>query len=184
MGPGRETRQVALVAKTRAELEGLAARGVLMCGNAFAAVLLVKGLPAPEEAAPDGLFSGADGKALRAALQALGYAPQDWAGLACWDEAGDPLDAATFREALCALDPATVVLCDAPAADLMREAYAADLAMLDNFDEAMLTEGMVATVAGVRVMALGGFAAALGSQQDKQLMWHRLKSLPPLGEPY
>ena len=37
---------------------------------------------------------------------------------------------------------------------------------------------------GVRVLALGGFADALGDQRQKQLMWARLKQIPPLGEPF
>jgi hypothetical protein len=36
----------------------------------------------------------------------------------------------------------------------------------------------------MRVLSLGGFAAALGDKQQKQIMWHRLKQVPPLGEPY
>ena len=31
---------------------------------------------------------------------------------------------------------------------------------------------------------LGGFADALADKDQKQLMWRRLKQLPPLGEPY
>jgi hypothetical protein len=34
------------------------------------------------------------------------------------------------------------------------------------------------------VLSLGGFAAALGDKQQKQIMWRRLKQVPPLGEPY
>ena len=48
----------------------------------------------------------------------------------------------------------------------------------------MLADGEVAQVLGMRVMALGGFAASLSSQHEKQLMWARLKQIPPLGEPY
>ena len=183
MGPSREARRAAAVAKARTELAGLSARGVTMAGNAFSSVLLLKGEPAEDER-EKGLLSGPDGAALRAALQALGYAPEDWAGLAAWDDAGDPLDPGLLREAVCALDPATLVVCDAAAADLVREAYADDLASLESFEEAMLAEGVVVQLAGMRALALGGFAAALGDQAAKQLMWRRLKQLPPLGEPY
>ena len=48
----------------------------------------------------------------------------------------------------------------------------------------MLAPGEVADVLGMRVLALGGFAAALADRDAKQVMWRRLKSVPPLGEPY
>lgn len=184
MGPSREERRERYVAKATAELEGLARRGVVMCGNAFSQVLLLKGEPGDGEQGADGLLSGADGDALRAALQALGYAPEDWVGLAAWDDSGQPLDCALLRESLAALDPATVVVCDEAGADLVRETYADELASLESFEEAMLAEGAVALVLGMRVMGLGGFAASLADDDRKQLMWRRLKQLPPLGEPY
>lgn len=184
MGPSREERRERYLAKTRAELEGLVGRGVVMAGNAFAQVALVKGEPTAEEHSGGKLLGGADGKALRSALQALGYAPEDWVGLATWDEAGTQVDAGLLREALCALDPSTVIICDEAAANLVREAYAEDLSLLESFEEAMLADGVVPTVAGMRMMALGGFAAALADDHDKQVMWRRLKQLPPLGEPY
>lgn len=172
------------MAKAHAELDGLTGRGAVMAGNAFSSVLLLKGSPSDAEATGDVLLGGEDGKALRAALQALGYAPQDWAGLATWDGQGDLLGADLLREAVCALDPATLIICDEEAANAVREAYAADLASLESFEEAMLAEGVVAQVAGMRVLNLGGFAAALADKAQKQVMWRRLKQLPPLGEPY
>ncbi len=184
MGPSREQRHERYLAKAHAELGALAQRGVVMAGNAFSPVALVKGEPLPEEHDGGALLAGADGKALRAALQALGYAPEEWVGLACWDEKGERLGTELLRETLCALDPDTVIVCDEAAAALVRETYADELALLERFDEAMLAEGVVAQVAGMRVMALGGFAAALASAHEKQVMWFRLKQLPPLGEPY
>lgn len=184
MGPSREDRHECYVAKTKAELADLAGRGALMAGNAFSSVLLVKGEPTDEERDGGVPFAGEDGSALRAALQALGYAPEDWSGLATWDDKGSSLDASLLREAVCALDPSTCVVCDGAATDLMREAFADDLASLESFDEAMLVEGVPAQVAGMRMMSLGGFAASLSDRRQKQLMWHRLKQLPPLGEPY
>jgi hypothetical protein len=184
MGPSREERHDSYVAKARAELESLGERGVLMAGNAFSSVLLIKGESTTEERAGGTPFAGEDGAALRAALQALGFAPEDWSGLAAWDETGASLDAPLLREAICALDPATCVVCDAAAANLVREAFADDLASLESFDEAMLVDGVLAQVAGMRMMSLGGFAASLADKHQKQVMWRRLKQLPPLGEPY
>lgn len=184
MRASREQRREAYRAKAETELASLAGRGVVTAGYALSPVALVKGELSEEEHAGGQLLAGADGVALRAALTTLGYAPQDWVGLATVDAGGHELDAALVREALVTLDPATVVLCDAAAADSFRQAYADELAALPSFEEAMLAEGVVAHVLGMRVLALGGFAAALGNDADKRVMWARLKSVPPLGEPY
>jgi hypothetical protein len=184
MGVGRSGRRERYVQKTRAEIESLSERGVVMCGNAFSSVLLVKGQPGEGEGTGESLLAGADGKALRAALQKLGYAPEDWAGLATWNASGNPLDPLLLREAVAALDPATMVVLDHPAVWAVREAYADDLSAIENLEEAMVADGVLVQVAGMRAMSLGGFADALGSSSEKQLMWRRLKQLPPLGEPY
>ena len=184
MASERDARRSACLDKTTAETSALAARGVRMGGNAFSAVLLVKGELAEAEKDGEPPFSGADGRALRASLERLGYAPEDWEWLLSVDEGGEPLDAALLREAVCALDPATLVCCDEAAAMLLREAYADDLALIDSLDEAMLAPGVVAHVCGMRVINLGGFAAALSDAHERQVMWARLKRIPPLGEPF
>ena len=74
--------------------------------------------------------------------------------------------------------------CDEAAAGAVREAYADDLADLPSLEEAMLVPGYVVRVRGMRALNLGGFEAALGDARQKQLMWARLKQIPPLGEPY
>lgn len=180
----REDRRDRYVAKARAELESLASRGVLMAGNAFSSVLLLKGEPTDAERAGERLLSGEDGNALRSALQALGYAPEDWAGLATWCEGGERLEAELLREAVCVLDPETLVACDHGAADLLRETYASELLDAGSGERPVLVDGELMTLAGMRALSLGGFAAALVSKQEKQLMWHRLKKIPPLDEPY
>lgn len=184
MASERDARRRAYVDKAAAELDALAARGVRAGGNAFSSVLLAKGELSEAERAGEPAFSGADGTALRASLERLGYAPEDWATLLTADASGDPLDAALLREAVTALDPATLVCCDEAAAAALREAYADDLAALERLDEAMLAAGTVARVCGMRVLNLGGFAAALGDAHEKQVMWARLKQIPPLGEPF
>lgn len=181
MARDRAVRKKAFVEKTAAEVADLVGCGVLFSGNAFSAVTLVKGTPEPDGAEP---FSSADGTALRNSLTALGYAPEDWNALLSCDAEGVPLDPAVFVRAIAVLDPATLVICDEPAADLVREAFAADLAQLPDFDAAMLVPGTLAQVRGIRMLNLGGFADALGDNHSKQIMWHRLKKLPPLGEPY
>ncbi|WP_307975002.1 hypothetical protein [uncultured Parolsenella sp.] len=172
--------------KARAELGDLAQAGVVMTGNAFSHVLLVKG--EPEVPAADGsmpaLLEGPDGKALHAALGALGYAPEDWGGLSVNDVEGYPLVPGTLRLAIATLDPSTLVALDDAAAAAIREAFADELVELESLDAATLAPGLVVRILGMRVLALGGFEKSLSDPKAKQLMWARLKQLPPEGEPY
>ncbi len=177
------------------ELESLARRGVRATGNAFSPIVLVKGELNDAERAGAELLSGADGDALRAALLRLGYAPEDFCAVAAVAGAGeegvvpvtdpgDTLPAALLREAIEALDPEAVVLLDDGATEVFREAYADALAAIEQFEVAMLEPGLVAPVLGRRVLALGGFEAALADARAKQQVWAYLKQLPPAGSPY
>lgn len=179
MATSREERRRAFVDKATSELGSLVERGAVMGGNAFSEVLFLIGKPADKEP-----FGDAEAKALRASLERLGYPPECWLWLMTCDVNGVPLDAAVLREALAALDAATVIATDENAADALRNAYANELAGLGDIEQAMLAPGVVAHLLGMRVMALGDFAAALSNSRDKQIMWARLKQLPPLGEPY
>ena len=190
-----QERKEALADAAEQELKGLEARGVRMAGNAFSPVVLVKGELNDAERSGDPLLSGADGTALRAALGAIGWEPQDLCVLAAvagsGDEAvagglmaGEPLPVDLFREALEALDPEAIILLDDAAADLLRETYADALAIIEDFDTAMLKPGLIAPVLGRRVLALDGFEAALSQPAEKQRMWAYLKQMPPLGAPY
>lgn len=170
----------AYVQKMRTELQELEQEGVTTVGNAFSSVLLAKGEPGVAEKAGGKLFSGADGKALRAALLKLGYAPEDWAGM----EVTPSLAPELLRRAVTTLDPSTLVLCDEAAATAVRDAYADDLFALADLEDALLSAGRVVAVAGMRVLNLGGFEAALASDRQKQVVWAYLKQIPPLGEPY
>jgi hypothetical protein len=184
METNRTERKNLVIGKARAELASLEARGVRLAGNAFSSVLLLKDDLSTDEQAGATPLSGQDGNALRAALAALGYAPEDWCAILTVGADGQTLDCELLREAICTLDPATVVVCDEGAAQALRETYADELASLDDFDAAMLVPGKVVRILGMRVLALGGFAAALADSHQKQVMWARLKQLPPLGEPY
>ena len=184
MASEREARRRAYVDKAVAEADALVARGVRMGGNAFSEVLLVKGELSEAEKGGEQPLSGADGTALKASLDRLGYAPEDWEWALTVDADGEPLDASLLRETVCALDPATLVCCDEAAANLAREAYADELALLDRLEEAMLLPGEIAQILGMRVLNLGGFEAALGDAHEKQVMWARLKKIAPLGEPF
>ena len=188
-----EKREALLGAK-RLELEGLTRRGARIFGNAFSQIVLVKGALNEAERAGADVLSGADGTALHAALERLGYAPEDFCvlsarmgtveeGVVPTRAAGEPLDPELCRWALEALDPEAVVLVDDDAAAVMREAYAEELAQVEQFDVAMLEPGLVARVLGRRVLALGGFEAAPCDARAKQRMWAYLKQLPPIGSP-
>lgn len=162
--------------KTRVELADLANSGVVVTGNAFASVLFVKGRKGEAERTGGTLLSGTDGTALRAALSKLGYEPQDWCAVACWTKDGGFLSPDTLELAIATLDPDTVVACDDEAAALVRDAYVDGLYGLET--------GRVSMVRGMRVLVLGGFEAALQSMDAKQVMWARLKQIPPLAAPY
>lgn len=184
MAQVQEDRRAVYLAKTRREIAMLADRGVRMAGNALSSVCLVKGDLSDAERAGAPLLGGPDGVALRASLTALGYAPEDWCGLAAVDEVGHALDAELLRLALVTLDADTLIVCDETAAAALREALADELVALSDIRQSMLEPGLVVVVLGMRVLNLGGFAASLGEEAQKQLMWARLKQLPPLGEPY
>ncbi len=168
----------AYVQKVHAELEEVEGLGVRMSGNAFSSVLFVKGEKGPAEQAGGAPLSGADGKALRAALIKLHYAPEDWAAI---DASVSP---EVLRRAITVFDPATLVLCDETATAAVREAFVDDLVALANPEDALLSPGCLIPVAGMRMLSLGGFEAALQSSSEKQRMWAYLKQIPPLGEPY
>ena len=180
----REQRRQAYVEKTRSEVASLVECGVRMGGNAFSPGLGGMGELAPEVVAGGERVAGGVGAALKASLKALGYAPEDWETLVAVDAAGAPLAPDLMRLAVATLDPATLICCDETATQVVRDAYAEELSGLEDLNEALLPAGMVAYVCGMRFLNLGGFAAALGDPRQKQVMWARLKQVPPLAEPY
>ena len=163
--------------RTNDELESLAEEGFITSGNAFCRVLLVKGRPGPAETNGSDLLSGADGEALRAGLARLGWKESDWAGLATFlGQDGFPqADPADLAVAVEVFDPECVVALDSPAAR--------NLALAWGLPEP-LPAGKVERVFGRRVLAMGGFEAALASQDGKKEMWRRLRQLPPLPSPW
>lgn len=178
MALNRGARARAYAQKMRAELQSLEQEGVRTVGNAFSSVLFVKGEKGPAEQEGRPLLSGPDGTALRAALIKLGYAPEDWAAVS------SSVSPALLRRAILALDPATLVVCDEAATAVARDAFADDLFALADLEDALLSPGRVVQVAGMRVLNLGGFEAALASSRQKQVVWAYLKQIPPLAEPY
>lgn len=168
----------------RAQLDALSRHGAWVAGSVFSPIVLVKGRLNDAELAGGELMGGSDGTALRAALERLGYAPEDFCGLASCDDAGAPLPATLLREALELVDPEAVVALDSAAADALRAAYADELAAVEDPNCAALMPGVVARVLGRRMLALDGFEAALADPAAKQRAWAYLKQLPPEGAPY
>ncbi|MFR7798380.1 MAG: hypothetical protein ACLU37_10125 [Collinsella sp.] len=79
----------AIAQATEQELASLAGRGVRIAGNACSPIVLVKGDLDEAECSGGELAAGADGAALRKALGAIGYAPEDFCVLASVAGAGD-----------------------------------------------------------------------------------------------
>ena len=158
------------------ELESLAEEGFVTCGNVFCRVLLVKGRPGPAELAGGDLLGGPDGDALRAGLAKLGWDTGDLAGLATFlgREGFPQADPADLAVAVEVFDTECVVALDSPAARCLAHAWGLD---------APLPAGKVERVFGRRVLTMGGFEAALASQEGKRDMWQRLRQIPPLAAP-
>ena len=108
MAVSNADRRNALLAAAQQELDALAMCGVRMRGNAFSAIVLVKGELNANELAGGELLAGADGTALAAALERLGYAPEEFCVLSAIAEpegegaapevaSGRPLPPALFR---------------------------------------------------------------------------------------
>ena len=184
MAEDRIARRERHLAKAREEIAALDAAGLRLAGNAFSSTLLLKGEPNASEREGAGILSGADGKALRAALTTLGYAPEDWCALLTSHDGGNPVEPALLRLAIATLEPTTCILCDEAAAQAFRETYVDELSCLGDLNQALLVPGVPAHVLGMRVLNLGGFEAALRDSHQKQVMWAYLKQVPPLGEPY
>lgn len=185
MADGRGERRRAYLKKAEAEVAGLVRRGVPCGGNACSELLLLCGDDHSAEegaSAPDPLGEPTRA-ALKAALARLGYPPECWEWLGT-RAGGEPLAPGLLREAVCVLDPASVAIVDATARADFANAYADELAALPDLDEAMLEQGSVADVLSMRACYVGTFARGLADERDKQLLWHALKRLRPLGEPY
>ena len=88
-----------------------------------------------------------------------------------------------LREAVEALDPEAIVLLDNAAADALRETYADALAIIEDFDTAMLKPGLVAPVLGRRVLALDGFEASLADPAQKAAHVGVPQAVDPAGRP-
>ncbi len=145
-------------------------------GDPLASVVAVKGRPGPAEASGGAVLSGADGGALRRALEALGWVPpRAFATLARpVDRSGGDEELRRLRLQIEAVDPRVVIALDGVAAQ--------DLARA--FGLGALPPGAVAVAGGRRFVALDDFEAALSSERAKRRAWLHLKSAAPDGPVY
>ena len=89
MPTSQSQKKEAIAQAAEQELASLAGRGVRIAGNACSPIVLVKGDLDDAECAGGELAAGPDGAALRKALGAIGYAPEDFCVLASVAGAGD-----------------------------------------------------------------------------------------------
>ncbi|MFR3451878.1 MAG: hypothetical protein ACLTSX_10380 [Collinsella sp.] len=193
-----QERKEALAARSRAGAQGALKRaGVRMAGNAFSpGRACQRRAQRCRAAGRSELLSGADGTALRAALGAIGWEPQDLCVLAAvagsGDEAvaggltaGEPLPVDLFRRGargarsrgghpVWTMWPP--IFCARPMPTPSRSSETSippcsSLGSLRRFLAAVCS-------------ALDGFEAALSQPAEKQRMWAYLKQMPPLGAPY
>lgn len=77
MPTSQSQKKEAIAQAAEQELASLAGRGVRIAGNACSPIVLVKGDLDEAERSGGELAAGPDGAALRKALGAIGYAPED-----------------------------------------------------------------------------------------------------------
>lgn len=161
------------------ELSDLSATGVSFSGTIPSPVCILKGKPNAQELAGASVLSGADGDALSKSLDALGYLPNSACALLTVfisdHHTAHPLPPELVRLAIEVLDSSTLLVADKPAALALQEAYKLPTP---------LEEGVIHSVKGRRVLCLGGFEDSLDNEREKQIMWARLKKLPPEQAPY
>jgi len=169
-------------ARVRAELgvadalapgsDRVAPRGALL-----AEVAVVKGLAGPAEASGGSAMSGADGEALTKALGALGYEPQSVFFTLSRPEPGIDREQASdrLRLQLESVDPRVIIALDAEAAADIAEAFGCTVPVVG---------GTPLRILGRRIIAVGGFEAALADPKAKQRVWSEIKAAKPDGPVY
>ena len=155
------------LALANAELPG--ADEVRSAGDPLARVLLVKGEPGPAESGGGEAFAGADGDAVRKALEALGHDASSvfYTLTRPWQDGDDDAIARRVRRIVEAIDPAWV-LCADPVAG-------ADVAQA--FETSDLARGEATSVMGRSVVVLSGLEASLADEALKRRVWTELKAM-------
>lgn len=149
---------------------------VAWSGALLASVVAVKGLAGPAEASGGAAFSGADGRALVKALEALGWNGSDVFFTLSRPEPGLDREALADRLRLQVetVDPELVLALDAEAAADLAEAFGVE----------PLRVGAPTRVLGRRLLAVDGFEASLGDPTRKRRVWEQLKAGRPAGPVY
>ncbi len=180
----RDRHKVIYMDKIKDQIQTLLDQGLIASGNSLGSVLILKGDLTFKDL-NSGLLSGADGDAFKAALthKKMGYAPGDWSAFATCTADGKKFDSTELRDAIVAADVQTIIICDQPALDAFRNAFADELADLPNLMDALLAPGQVVKVLGMRVLNLDGFEKSLGYKDQKALRWKWLLEIPALKEP-
>lgn len=151
--------------KTTQELTCLLDDNVLIDGNPYASIVVVKQLLDKDCRTSDTFLHKDDGQALRRACVALGFAPNDFCGIST---ALCKHPQKNLRLSLTVLDTLYVILCDEQA----QADYEAEF--LNNYH---LKIGCLEHLPTHVVLALGNFSQALKSTSTKQAAWRALKSL-------
>jgi len=155
-----------VVRKAAAELAGVVPEGrVAPAGSGPADVFVVKGIAGAEDIATGKTLGGADGEALRKALDALGWEQAYYA--ICAEQEDVSLSADALALAIEAVDPDLVL-----ALDVVAARYVADALKIDALD---LGESRI--VAGRSVCAVDDLSASLTDEARKRRVWSQLKAI-------
>ncbi len=180
----RDRHKVIYMDKIKDQIKVLLDQGLIATGNSLGTVLILKGDLTMKDL-NSGLLTGADGEAFKAALThpRMGYAPDCWSAFATRTKDGSEFDSSQLRDAIIAADVQTVIICDAPAQEAFRNAFANELADLPDLLDALLAPGQVVKVLGMRVLYLDGFEKSLSFKEQKAQRWKWLLQIPELKEP-
>ncbi len=184
MQTSHDRHKVIYMSKMKEQVQILLDQGLLATGNSLGSVLILKGDLTFADI-HSGLLSGNDGVAFKNALthEKLGYSPDAWCAIGTKTADGKEFYPIQLREAIIALDAQTIIICDQPAQDAFRNAFADELADLPNLLDALLAPGQVVNVLGMRVLYLDGFEKCLTSEDQKRQRWEWLKLIPALKQP-
>ena len=161
-----------LRAKARAEIaaaeELVSGKGVVRGqGDPLADVLLVKGSPGPGDLKSGRALAGEDGVAAGKALDALGVPKSRYALCTRVGTAAEADRLARVQLLVEAVDPRTVVLLDAGAAEDFAAAFGVETP----------PSGVVGFVSGRTVLAVDGLEASLADAALKRRVWQQLQAL-------
>ena len=138
-------------------------------GDTLAEIVLVKGLPGPEDRSAERALAGADGDAADKALDALGLPPERFAVCSRPSRSSAGVRAERLALIIEAVDPSIVVALDPQASS--------DVALA--FGVNAITSGEPLRLRGRTVLALDGLEASLADERLKRRVWRQLQALAP-----